>query len=85
MRSQREVDAVLALVALGFSDAKVAEHTGIPRRTVLDWRLGRTPRGGHDSPCDFANHLPIPSGEYAYLLGLYLGDGCPRPTAACGD
>lgn len=76
MRPQREVDTVLELVSLGFSDAEVAERTGIPRRTVLDWRHGRTPQGGRDWPCDYANHLPIPSGRYAYLFGLYLGDGC---------
>jgi hypothetical protein len=75
MRSQREIATVLELLARGFSDAEVAARTGIPRRTVLDWRHGRSPRGGRDSSCDLANHLPIPSGQYAYLLGLYLGDG----------
>ena len=27
-------------------------------------------------PCSFAQHLPLPNRAYAYLLGLYLGDGC---------
>lgn len=75
MRSQREVDAVLALVALGFSDSEVADRTGIPRRTVLDWRHGRRPRAGGGLSCDFSSHSAIPSGQYAYLLGLYQAMG----------
>jgi hypothetical protein len=53
--------------------------TGINRATLRDWRdspdkaqAARTdcPRRGDDPV------LPEPRADYAYLLGLYLGDGC---------
>lgn len=78
MRSQDEIGLVLELVAAGLTDADIAQRTGVPRRTVLDWRHGRLPRA--ISPCNFAEHLPLPNSQYAYLLGLYLGDGCLSAT-----
>ena len=72
----------------GHNDCQIERITGIPRRTVLDWRAGRPP--------DFAAHLVVAKGDpaiepqqraaYSYLLGLYLGDGTSReygrPTAS---
>ena len=78
MRSPDEVGRVLELVATGLTDAEIAVRTGVPRRTVLDWRRGRVPRFSSD--CSFALHLPLPNPRYAYLLGLYLGDGCLSAT-----
>lgn len=79
MRSEAEVAAVLALATKGQSDREISASTGIPRRTVCDWRNGRVP--ARDTR---ANTCPIctpdgphpPPADYAYLLGLYLGDGC---------
>jgi hypothetical protein len=79
MRAPDEVDLVLGLVAAGLTDTEIAHRTGVPRRTVLDWRRGRIPRASI-SPCTFAEHLPLPEPQYAYLLGLYLGDGCLSAT-----
>lgn len=81
MRTQAEVEVVLSLVAMGNSDTDVARWTGIPRSTVRDWRAGRLP--GRNGVGARARTCPIcqpgseqlPEREYAYLLGLYLGDG----------
>jgi hypothetical protein len=86
MRSREEVALVLELVRGGWNDCEIARETGIPRRTVRDWRRGRTPdfdriRARYDAKrrvcvvCG-GDPLRLPQGAYAYLLGLYLGDGC---------
>lgn len=55
---------------------------GIPRSTVSDWVSGRLPKARsnpHDycSVCRGPRHkLDKLPATYAYLLGLYLGDGC---------
>jgi hypothetical protein len=68
------------LVQEGLSDVAVAQRTGVPRSTVRDWRrtgiveeadVALCPTCG-DAMHDFAA-LDRPA--YAYLLGLYLGDG----------
>jgi hypothetical protein len=81
VRTQKEIDAVLALVAEGFPDTAITRRTGIPRSTVRDWRIGRVPtRGvcsGTPRPCPICvpGSVELPPAEYIYLLGLYLGDG----------
>jgi hypothetical protein len=88
MRDHGDITTAIALIAAGLNDCQISRLTGIPRRTVLDWRHGRIPgrpslgghrrRGPSASTCEVCQglkpHLPEP--EYAYLLGLYLGDGC---------
>jgi len=80
MRSADEFNEVRQLIAAGMNDCAIARLTGIPRPTVRDWRcrpqvLPRMPVGpmacgvGH-------NFAALPAPPYAYLLGLYLGDGC---------
>jgi LAGLIDADG-like domain len=81
VRSAQEFEAVRRLVASGMDDCAIARQTGIPRRTVCDWRncglkvRARLPAGS--APCrsehDFVGLLP---NAYCYLLGVYLGDGC---------
>jgi Homeodomain-like domain len=80
MRSAEEFNAVRRLIAAGLNDCAIARRTGIPRRTVWDWR--RRPRArihelAGSSACaldhDFSS---IPAAPYCYVLGLYLGDGC---------
>ena len=51
----------------------------IPRGTIRDWRnpsyISLNPQfRGADCPICFESRLP--ENRYAYLLGLYLGDGC---------
>jgi hypothetical protein len=83
MRPRSEVDRVLLLAASGLNDCQISRRTGIPRTTVRSWRHGRTPKrglarqGGSCLRCA-GYRFPIPGATdhaYAYLLGLYLGDG----------
>jgi hypothetical protein len=73
---------VLALVEAGHNDCQISRLTGIPRRTVLDWRHGRSPQHRHQTCalCDGSDpdksDMALPTRAYAYVLGLYLGDGC---------
>jgi len=81
MHSQRQPQQVQRLISRGICDREIAALTGTPRRTVCDWRRGRSlvrDRGlGDEHGCtqvhDFSS---LPEEEYAYTLGLYLGDGC---------
>lgn len=64
-----------ALIAAGHSVQEVSQSLGVPHFTLVYWRdhpaLPRTcPR------CAERRTLPEPRRDYAYLLGLYLGDGC---------
>jgi hypothetical protein len=91
MRSLDEVYRVRDLVEQGLNDCAIARRTQIPRGTVRDWRVSKrwAPRQAipgisrHRAPgrmcpiCEGAAHdlWALPD-LYAYLLGLYLGDGC---------
>lgn len=55
------------LSADGMSHHEIARLTGIPRSTVSNWVSGKTP--------PLKEAPPLPHVEYAYLLGIYLGDG----------
>ncbi len=83
MHSQHDVTVVGALLAAGLKDVEISRRTGIPRRTIADWRLGRWPRAAGSGPCNYLEHLPLPK-PYAYLLGMYLGDGCLSSTSRPG-
>ncbi|MFD5228161.1 transcriptional regulator [Streptomyces qaidamensis] len=63
----------LALVAQGRSLNSVSRQTGISRSAIRSWqdRLQPRPRMAHPDPGP-----PADESAYAYLLGLYLGDGC---------
>jgi hypothetical protein len=69
VHSRAEVANVLELDDAGLSRSAIARAAGIPRSTVRDWLAGRTPgaRRGEGTA--------LPHAPYAYLLGLYLGDG----------
>jgi hypothetical protein len=90
MRSIEEVCRVLALVDDGFNDCEISRKTSIPRGTIRDWRYGKTPRrnlpprtsgsrnaGNGCTACGHPSHdfAELHADDYAYLLGLYLGDG----------
>lgn len=77
IRSQSEYEAVLALVAAGHTDSAVSRRTGVPRSTIREWRVGSGRQllrpGAARCSHDFET---LPARPYAYLLGVYLGDGC---------
>ena len=79
---------MLALAGEGVNSSEISRLTGIPRRTIVNWRHGRLP-GFADGRltrgtaacirCSAYREHPFPQltdYSYAYLLGLYLGDGC---------
>jgi hypothetical protein len=71
MRPDREFEFVRRLVEQGLNDCETARQTGVPRSTVRGWRAG-TQRVSRTR--DYAwSRLNQP--QYAYLFGLYLGDG----------
>lgn len=84
MRRQAEYLEVLKLVEGALCDQEIARVTGIPRRTISGWRRGegRVNRRTECSGCGVASHdfSLLPPQSYAYLLGLYLGDGCISHT-----
>ena len=69
----------LALMGRGVSLRSISMSTGISRATLHDWRehpeISVSPRAVC-SRCAANPTLPEPQADYAYLLGLYLGDGC---------
>lgn len=69
------MDQALELCRIGLTTSEIARRTGVPRTTIRDWRMGR--RSQHrSSGCPFHDTSPLDEPSYAYLLGLYLGDGC---------
>lgn len=86
MRSLAEIEVVLALFEAGLSNRRISKLTGISRATIQDWRrrgqaLPRS-RGERkeDPDCPSCGQATVPAPSYAYLLGLYLGDGCISAT-----
>lgn len=81
MRTPDEVDRALSLRRRGLTPTDAACATGIPRSTIRDWSNGRLPQRAR-SPCPLDDPSRLDATAYAYLLGLYLGDGyispCPR-------
>jgi hypothetical protein len=80
VRSVEEIERCEVLFAEGLSTAEVARRTGIPRTTVRTWRAAPRPTqrtGPRCARCGHPTHAAQAHGtaQYAYLLGLYLGDG----------
>lgn len=71
----------LALLRQGVPNKIVAARLGVPRGTVGRWlhadRKARGVAGPFSAPheCPRCQDLPLDGPAYAYLLGLYLGDG----------
>jgi hypothetical protein len=85
MRAIEEVNRVLAFVKDEINDSEISRRTGIPRVTIRDWRRGKVPgtvrHAAAKESCPTCGHprhdfTSLPDADYAYLLGLYLGDGC---------
>jgi hypothetical protein len=72
----------LELAAEGHNATEVARLLDVPRATVRDWMYGRVPRRtriralGGCQVCGDLHDFGALRHEYAYLLGMYLGDGC---------
>ena len=84
MRPAKEFREVHQLIEAGLNDCAISRQTGIPRRTVHDWRRrppkwDRVQRAG--SCLGIHDFDKLPANDYAYLLGLYLGDGCISKSA----
>jgi hypothetical protein len=69
----------LELIDSGLSLRATSMSTGINRSTLREWRdhPEKTQRARASCPrCADNAALPEACADYAYLLGLYLGDGC---------
>ncbi len=80
MRSEAQVELVLALAERGLNASQIAREAGVPRSTVRDWVGGKLPKGfaadsTRCSACGGEHDLRTPPASYPYLLGMYLGDG----------
>jgi hypothetical protein len=72
------VDRALLLSSQGLIDREVAQIIGVSISAVQKWRTGlrRTSRTEQrHAHCPRCNAAPLNEPVYAYLLGLYLGDG----------
>jgi hypothetical protein len=72
----------LALVAQGRSLNSVSKQTGVSRSAIRAWRTRVEPLRSTPATCDPSPTTPQPAD--AYLLGLYLGDGCVSPATRPG-
>jgi hypothetical protein len=84
MRSRAEYEEAMRWVTWGLNDCQISRMTGIPSHTICDWRNGKRKDPVLTSTCPICDGRPLDGGQYSYLLGLYLGDGCisehPRTT-----
>ncbi|MBO0824089.1 MAG: helix-turn-helix domain-containing protein [Actinobacteria bacterium] len=79
MYPRQTVDIAMQLSRIGVLDRENAQICGVSIKSIRHWRYGtrRNPANSRR-----ASHCPRCDGEaldgaaYAYLLGLYLGDGC---------
>ncbi|WP_345176025.1 transcriptional regulator [Streptomyces lavendulae] len=73
----------LLLIADGRSLNSASKETGISRAAIRAWlvRVDPLPRLNQTAPCAG----PADRAAYAYLLGLYLGDGCISPHPKGGQ
>lgn len=89
MRTHEEYKQILAYAERGYNPSYISRLTGIPRRTVIDCIRRYGTLEGYESALA-ANPTPIllnvlkqqrpdengTRKAYAYVLGIYLGDGC---------
>jgi hypothetical protein len=80
VRTREELRIVLRLAGEGVGRNEIARRTNIPPTTVLRWINRGAPR--FDDPnattcavCGHPTHDDVDQTAYAYMLGLYLGDG----------
>lgn len=75
---QEVVDQILALAAAGVPKLRIARQLGLAPATVRRWIRRDGVRSTHPPPCR-DDWCPMRDGldpvAYAYMLGIYLGDG----------
>jgi hypothetical protein len=79
VRTLAEYENVMALIRSRLTDLQISRLTQIPRRTVRDWRVQdrtRAQKREPDPDCPTCAGSTMDGPKYAYLFGLYLGDGC---------
>jgi len=82
-RPAHEFELVRFYIDWGLNNCEIERLTGINRSTIREWRhraaAGQTnssrQRALGENACPICSHASIDEGWYAYLLGLYLGDG----------
>ena len=77
---QSMIDDVVRLLGEGRSQAEISRRKGISRAAIHDWQCGKVPKRAREAhPPYERDRCPLiataSSPAYAYLLGLYLGDG----------
>jgi hypothetical protein len=79
MHPKATVDRALHLSRQGLIDREVAQITGVSIGAVQKWRTGKRRAPSADGrpkrACPRCDGTPLDERAYAYLLGLYLGDG----------
>lgn len=81
----------LALRMAGRSIPSIAAECDLPQGTVSRWCRGLIPADARElqatgvvhprcERCGCHAHVDVPPSDYAYLLGIYLGDGCLGPA-----
>jgi hypothetical protein len=82
MYKQATVDTALVLSSAGVLDRETALICGVSIAAIRHWRHGRrrSPATGRGQDCNRTcprcDRRDLDEQAYAYLLGLYLGDGC---------
>ncbi len=78
VHSESARDEVRSLIKLGISDYEIARRTGVGRSTVYRWRHHGIPAPPVPETPELVDRNRWSADQrerYAYLLGLYLGDG----------
>jgi hypothetical protein len=77
-RPASEREAALYLVSLGLNDCQISRYMNVPYRTIQGWRrptyIPKHPDVTRQD-CPRCNGISLNEPKYAYLLGMYLGDG----------
>ena len=85
MWPEAEYQRALELIKKGINDCEIGRRLGIPRGTIRDWRVGLAANSGgrtkswsgerRTGTCFRCDGGWFDEQAYAYLLGVYLGDG----------
>jgi Homeodomain-like domain len=84
MRCEEEYQNAVQLIEIGINDCEISRRLGISRNTIRDWRVcvasgsgGRIEfwSGRRQATCFRCIGGWVDEEAYAYLLGVYLGDG----------
>lgn len=86
MWPEAEYQKALDLIRQGVNDCEIGRRLGIPRGTIRDWRVGLAANSGgrtrhwtgkrRRGSCFRCDGGWFDEQAYAYVLGMYLGDGC---------